>query len=165
MMAVKRPKTSVKVDVTKSIWSSKINWLSLVVLILVTVISFLVSKFFNDLPSQQQSKTVKPKFWSFWEAKWNPSGNFHTMNWVFERLSYKFVNEWINAWHWSWLSHFNQQIIVTWSTFCQLVCRHRRHINKNFKILLRKTFKTKTWKKLWKLSWFQIDIQNLLSIS
>lgn len=93
-MAVKRPKVSPKIDSVGFACSSRINWRSFAVVIVVTVISYLVSKFVNYKASQefQHSEITKPKYWNVSEAKWNPNGNLRTMNRVFERLGYEFVN-------------------------------------------------------------------------
>lgn len=93
-MADRKNKTSRKDKLVGWILISKVKWLTVFAVILVAISSFLLPKYVDYKTSQQLqlSKAMKPKYWNVCEAKWNSNGNLRTMNRVFERLGYEFVN-------------------------------------------------------------------------
>jgi hypothetical protein len=93
-MAVKKRKTLEKHQFSDGISRFQVNWVSIVFVVLLAISSFWFPKYVDYKTRQQLqlSKATKPKYWSYFKATWNPNGNLRTMNRVFERLDYEFVN-------------------------------------------------------------------------
>jgi hypothetical protein len=79
----------------------KLNWLKLLISLLVLIVSFMIQQNQNVIELQEipqknnefiEKEDDKPKYWNVCTATWNPNGNLRTMNRVFERLGYTFVN-------------------------------------------------------------------------
>jgi hypothetical protein len=92
------------------ILSSNFSCLSILFVVLVIACSALLSKYVEYQTNQQLqlSKVTKPKYWNVCEATWNENGNLRTMNRVFERLGYEFVNasngeDWDVLWSLEWV--------------------------------------------------------------